>query len=183
MGREEHRAAGVGALAQDGIELVGGARVEPHEGLVQHQKRRVVQERACEHELLAHAVGVGGDRLPEGVRELQARRELACAPPALLRAHAEDVRDQVQVLRAGEEVVNVGVVRHVGHEALGRHGLAPDVAAADADRAGRGRLRPTTERMSMVLPALLWPMKPQISPGATASERSLTATLPRYSFR
>ena len=46
-----------------------------------------------------------------------------------------------------------------------------------------GGCAPTTERMSVVLPAPLWPMKPQISPGATASERSLTATLPRYSFR
>ena len=46
-----------------------------------------------------------------------------------------------------------------------------------------GGCAPTTERMSVVLPAPLWPMKPQISPGATESERSRTATLPRYSFR
>ena len=37
---------------------------------------------------------------------------------------------------------------------------------------------PTAQRMAVVLPAPLWPMKPYISPGLTVSERPSTAFTP-----
>ena len=47
--------------------------------------------------------------------------------------HLEDIRDVVEVLDAREELVDVGVVGHVGRHALARERVGPHRLARDAD--------------------------------------------------
>ena len=92
-------------------------------------------ERADDDELLPHAVAVAGDGARERVRELEAARVLLDARLAVADGDLEDVGDEREVLQARHEVVDVGVVGHVGAEALRRDGVGGDVDARHADAA------------------------------------------------
>ena len=77
-------------------------------------------------ELLLHAVGVGGDGLRQIVRQLQRVRVFANARLPVRRAHAEHVRNEVEKLNAGHELVQVGIVRQIGDLPLARERILPD---------------------------------------------------------
>ena len=67
--------------------------------------------------------------------------ELLYAPRALVGGHLEDVRKVGKVLHAGHELVDVGVVGHIGERALRCDGIAHHVVPADLDRAAFKALR------------------------------------------
>ena len=120
---------------QDGLELVGGQRVKANEGLVKQKQLRCVDQCAYEDELLAHAVRVAADLVAEVLGNLQTLGELGDACRACVGGYLKDVGDVGEVLDARHEVVDVGVIRHVGDLALCRDGVSRYVDAADADRA------------------------------------------------
>jgi hypothetical protein len=63
---EQHRGAGAGEAGQQPADDVGGDRIDAFERLVQEQHGGVVDQRAAQHGLLAHAGGVVRDQ-PFGV--------------------------------------------------------------------------------------------------------------------
>lgn len=73
-----------------------------------------MEERGNDRELLLHAVRVAGDRLGQIARQIKkVRVAMNAALPVCLR-NAEDIRNKIQVLNAGEKFVEVGVIRNVG---------------------------------------------------------------------
>ena len=91
-----------------------GRRVETDKGLIHDDELRRMQKRGDDRELLLHAVRVAGDRLGQIARQIKkVRVAMNAALPVLLR-NAEDIRNKIQVLNAGEKFVEVGVIRDVG---------------------------------------------------------------------
>ncbi len=123
MRGEEDRAAIIAVLAHHAFENVRGLRVETDERLIHENELRLVQPGRDDRELLLHAVGIGGDRLREIVRQLKLRGPAADTFGALVRAHAENVGDEIEVLDAAHKVVKIGVVGDVGESALARKRL------------------------------------------------------------
>ena len=69
-------------------------------------------------ELLLHAVRVRADRLTEIARELECVGIRLYARPALRGRDAENVGNEVQVLDAAHEIVQIRIVRDVGEQLL-----------------------------------------------------------------
>lgn len=136
-----------------------------------------MQKRGDDRELLLHAVRVAGDRLGQIARQIKkVRVAMDAALPVLLR-NAEDIRNKIQVLNAGEKFVEVGVIRNVGKLFFAGDGVICDGFPRDENLTAVRRKMPQQALMVVVLPAPLWPMKAQISPGAICSDRSSTASL------
>ena len=131
MRREEDRAAAVAHRAHHALEQVRRLRVEPDEGLVHEDELRVVDPRGDDGELLLHAVRIRADGLTEVGRELERIGQRLDARPALRRRAAENVGDEVQVLDAAHEIVQIGVVGDVGQLPLAAEGVGADGPAAD----------------------------------------------------
>ena len=92
-----------------------------------------MDERRDEADFLLHAMRIGGDGIVQPVRDLECLGE-ACHPfPSLGLRHLINVCDEMDVLRAGEVIVDVGIVRYVGEFALASDRVAPDGLAIDQD--------------------------------------------------
>ena len=87
--------------------------------------------RGDDGELLLHAVRIRADGLTEVARELERIGQRLDARPALRRRDAENVGDEVQVLDAAHEIVQVGVIGDVGQLPLAAEGVCADGPAAD----------------------------------------------------
>ena len=114
------------------------ARVEPGGRLVQEQHRRAEHERGGEVEPAAHAAGVGLRGPLGGLGEVEALQQLVRARARVRAGHVVELADHLEVLEAGQVLVDRGVL--AGEPDLGaqRGGVARDVEARDA-RASRRR--------------------------------------------
>ena len=92
-----------------------------------------MHERADEHQLLAHAVRVRGDEVAQRRGEAQPVRVRPDAAFTHVGGHLEDVRKVVEILNAREELVDVGVVGHVGGHALAGQRVGFHRLTCDAD--------------------------------------------------
>ena len=135
MRREEDRAADVAQLAHHALEQVRRLRVEADERFVHDDELRVVDPRRDDGELLLHAVRVRADRLTEITRELECVGIRLDARPALRGRNAENVGNEVQVLDAAHEIVQIRIVRDVGEQLLAGQRLGLDGVPADRDLA------------------------------------------------
>ena len=133
MARKEDGRPAFGQLAQHLLHMERRLRVQPHEGLVQHQQHRLVHERADEHELLAHAMRIRRHQVAERRGEAQpvGIRLDALAPH--VGRHRVKVGDVVQVLDARKEFVDVRIVGHVRRDALARERVRPHRLPRNAD--------------------------------------------------
>lgn len=136
MGGEEDGPALGTDLPHDVLEHQGGRRVQAHEGLIQQQELWLVDEGREDGQLLLHAVGVGGDQVPQGGRELEGVGVLPDEGLPLPGGDGKHVGNEVQILDAGEILVKVGVVGDVGHLLLAAHRVRGEVLAANGDGAG-----------------------------------------------
>ena len=90
--------------------LGAAARVEARGRLVEEQHRRVGHQRAGEVETASHAAGVRLGRAVGGVDEVELRQQLAGALAAAPPAQVVEPADHVEVLEAGEVLVDRGVL-------------------------------------------------------------------------
>ena len=136
MGREEDRAARVAHLAHHALQDVRSLWVETDERLIHQNKLWLVQPRRDDGELLLHAVGVRRDGLGEVARQLEEARVLADALLPRPRLHVEDISNEIEVLDARHELVEVGVIWNVGEHFLAGDGIVLNGVSADRDLAG-----------------------------------------------
>ena len=110
--REEDRDA---LLAREAPDLVperrAALRVEPGRRLVEEEDRRVVDEREREVEPALHAAGVGAHLAVAGAREPDAVEELCDQALALVATDAVEGGLEAQVLDAGQERVERGLLQ------------------------------------------------------------------------
>ena len=128
MRGEEDRAACVAVLAHHALENVRGLRVKTDERFVHENELRLVQPCGDDRKLLLHAVGIGGDGLRQIVRQRKLRGPAADTFGTLVRAYAENVGDEIEILDAAHKVVKIGIVGDIGESALtrkrlGAHGM------------------------------------------------------------
>jgi len=138
--RGEHDGRAVGhQAAHDLPHALPARRVEAGGRLVEEQDRRARHQAGGEVEPAAHAARVGLHHAPGGVGEVEALEQLGRPHPRLLAGQARQLADQHQVLGAGEQLVERGVLPgHADHPADGRR-LAGDVEPGDPAGAGVGR--------------------------------------------
>ena len=104
--------------------------------LVEEQHRRAGDERGREVEPAAHAAGVGLGRPVAGVLELEALEQLSRAGARRPLAQVVEAPDHLEVLEAGEVLVDRGVLAGEPDARAQRRRLLDDVEARDA-RAAR----------------------------------------------
>ncbi|MDZ7707481.1 MAG: hypothetical protein U5J97_06220 [Trueperaceae bacterium] len=134
VGGEQHGAAGLGPLAHQPPHLACGTRIETHHRLVDHQHRRVVQQRSAEGEFLAHAVRVRLDPLVLHLQQPEARQPRL--GPRLGGRHLAEPAQEAQQLPAGQLGVQVRPVGNVAQLRLRGDRIARHVEAGHANVAG-----------------------------------------------
>ena len=126
-------------LSQQFADLAGRDRVDAFEGFVEEQHARLVDERAGERELLAHAVRVTADRLRSRRREIHRGKQFASTFTGDRSIEAHDLTDEAQVLLAGQALEQVQAVRHDADAALDLEVLRRDIEAQHLCAAARWR--------------------------------------------
>ena len=114
------------------------ARVQAGRRLVEEQHRRAEDQRGRQVEPAAHAAGVGLGGPLRGLGQLEALEQLVGAGARVGARHVVELADHLEVLEAGQVLVDRGVL--AGQPDLGaqRGGVLLDVEAGDA---GGARVR------------------------------------------
>ena len=133
MGGEEHGLAFGGVLLHHLLQVEAGLRIEAGHRLIEDPDLRFVDERAHEHDLLPHAVGIREDLVIEGVAHLEGIGQRCDALFAQAALHFVDVAHEVQVFDALEPQEHVRAVRDEAEALLGFQRLAADALAVDED--------------------------------------------------
>ena len=126
----DHRLAARGEDADQVAQHHRRGDIETRFGLVEDDDVGIVQQRAGDQHLLAHPLRVAADRLERRVAEAEEIEQ--CVDPAIEDGlvHFAQAPDELEVLAAREERVEVRLLRHVaqapaeGHQ-IGRHWPAP----------------------------------------------------------
>ena len=113
-------------------------RVEAGRRLVEDQHAGPAHEARAQVEPAPHAAGVGPDGAVGGVGEVQALQRLLGPHLRLLGAQAVQPSDHLQVLSAGQHLVDCGVLPGQADHGADGDGLADDVQAVDLRPAGIG---------------------------------------------
>ena len=137
MGGEKHRPARPAQLAQELLEGIGRVGVQAYEGFVQQQQPGLADQGRDQGQLLLHAVAVAAHLAAQVGGEGKGVRIAVDALGARPGRDGADIRNKVEVLDAGKEIVQVGVVGQKGHSLLGGHRLGADGMAGDGDLALR----------------------------------------------
>jgi len=106
LGGEEDRDAVRGEFGDDLPHGAAAARVEPCGGFVEEDQPGVPDEGHHQVQAPPHAAGVGRQRLAGRVGELEPVQQLGHPPPPGGAAEVAQVGHQLQVLLAGEQVVD-----------------------------------------------------------------------------
>ncbi|GMA24854.1 hypothetical protein GCM10025864_26130 [Luteimicrobium album] len=117
MGREEHRHAGGGALAEHAAHDVDGDRVETRERLVEHEDLRVVGERRGELDALLVAQRQLLHLVRAAVRDAQDLRPALHRVPGLGRRLAVQAGQVDELLVDAHARVQAALLRHVADPA------------------------------------------------------------------
>ena len=114
------------------------ARVEAGRRLVEEQHRRPGDQAHGDVEAAAHAAGVALDHPVAGVDEVEALEQLAPTLAGRGDRHVEQAPDVLEVLGAGEPLVDGGVLAGEPDARLGPHRLGDHVDAVDEGPPGVG---------------------------------------------
>ncbi len=129
----------VGDQAADDVpQAAAAARVQSGGGLVEEEQARVADQAHRQVEAAAHAPGVGGGRFAGGVGQGEPLQQVGGAPAPGAAAQPVQVGHQAQVLLAGEQAVDRGVLAGDADLRAHRVGLADRVVAEDAHPAAVG---------------------------------------------
>ena len=133
---QQHGGAVDGQRADLVPDLVAVAGVQPGGRLVEEQHVRAADEAHGEVEPAAHAPGVGAHPAARGVGEAEPRDQFGGAVPGLAAGQAEQPGDQHEVVRAGQRLVDGGVLPGQPDPGAHRRGFGDDVVAQHAGTPG-----------------------------------------------
>ena len=135
---EDGHALVAGEPGDLGPERASALRVEARRRLVEEEDRRPVHEREREVEPALHAARVAADLAVGGEREPDPLEQLLRPGPALGAWDAVERALQPEVLAAGEQVVECGLLERGADRRADLRPLLHDVEAGDARGARRG---------------------------------------------
>jgi hypothetical protein len=139
LGGEQHRGPRGDPRLEHLPERDAAARVEPRGGLVEEQHRRPGHQGGGQVEPPPHAAGVGAHQAAGRARQREALEQLGRARPRVPAGQVVEAPDHLQVLEAGQVLVDRRVLP--GQADAGPQGgrLADDVVAGHARAAAVGR--------------------------------------------
>ena len=111
--------------------LLTRARVEASGGLVEEDERGTGDERDRQVQSPPHPTGVSAYPLAACVGQAEGGQQLVCPLPRPTSAKAQQAPEEAQVLRAGERLIDAGVLSRHPDEAAHRVALADDVVPQD----------------------------------------------------
>ena len=119
-------------------ELDAAADVEAGGRLVEEEHRRAGDQRGSEVEAAAHPTRVGADEAVGGIGEAEALEQLVRAGARLRALHVVELADHLEVLEAGQVLVDRGVLAGEPDLRAQRRGIALHVEPYDARAAPVG---------------------------------------------
>jgi hypothetical protein len=128
---EEHRGAVRDEALDDPPERQATARVEPGRRLVEEQHARVHHERTRQVDPPSHAAGEPLHGAVAGLGQVEHVDELARPLPGRAAAEVVEPPDHLEVLEAGEVLVDGGVLPGDADRPARRLGIGDDVDAVD----------------------------------------------------
>lgn len=135
-------------------------RIESNERLVEHKQTRLMNQRGNNGELLLHTMRIGGNRRAEIAGKLEHCRVLFDSCVARVRGNAEYVSDEIQILDAGHEFIQIGIVGDICGDLLCFHGSSrTEMPSMRISPSVKSRI-PHAALSEVVLPAPLWPINP-----------------------
>jgi hypothetical protein len=144
------------------------ADVQPRRRLVEEEHRRAGDESGGEVEPAAHASGIGAHEPRARLRELERVEQLL--GPGVRRPSAEVVEapDHLEVLEAGQVLVNGGVLSGEADVRAQSGALVEDVEAGDAGRAVVGTEERREDAHGRRLAGAVRPQEPEDGPAVDA---------------
>ena len=143
MRSHDHGAAVAHALAQQSLDLTRGAGVEAGQRLVEDDQPRLVHQRAGERHLLAHALGKALAALVRMRLQPERDQQICARACAICGIDAPQPGDEFEIFQRRQLVVDHRLVRHPGHDPLGRDRIGQRI---DAEHRYRTRLGPQQAR-------------------------------------
>ena len=163
-------------LADELPHVDAAARVETGRGLVEEQDVGPPDEARREVEAPAHAARVGLGGAIGGVGQPEALEHLAAAATGLGLRQVVEAPDQLEVLEAGQVLVDRGALPREPDAEAQLLGVAHDVEAVDLGAAAVGASSVVRMRTAVVLPAPLGPSMPSTVPLCTSRSTPLSAS-------
>ena len=150
-------------------------RVEPERRLVEEDDLRLVHQRACNPQPLAHAAAVARDQRGATVGQTDLGKQARGDRPRTRAALAVEPSEVAQVLVARLALRVTGTLRQDANPPadLGRPGVRD---TRDRERPRVGERIVVSTRIAVVLPAPFGPSTPRISPTGTVKLRLSSAT-------
>ena len=125
-------------LADERPHVDPAPRIEARRGLVEEEHVRTPDEAGRQVEPSAHATRVGLGRAISGIGEVEAFEHLGAATPSLSARQVVQAPDQLQVLEAGQVLVDGGALAGQADAEAELLGVAHDVEAGDLGAPGTG---------------------------------------------
>ena len=84
-----------------------------------------------QRQLLLHSMGIGGDEIPQGRRDLKCFCVLLDPLLPVLCPNGKDIGNEIQILNACKVLIQIRVIRDVGNLALAGKGVFPYILSAN----------------------------------------------------
>ena len=128
-------------------------RIQTDHRLIEHQHRRIVQQRGRKHQPLLHAVRIAFGHLVDEFGQAEIANFAGNARGGFFAPQAVQIGNELQKLAAGKFFVQIRFVGHIAQAAIGLARFANNIVAANSHLAGRGP-RPTSILMVVVFRAV-----------------------------
>ena len=112
---------------------MGGLGVKTYKRLIHDDQLRLMNPGGDDGQLLLHAVGIGGNGLDQIGGQLKALGQRLNTFLTHIGGNAEDVAHEVEILHAGHEIVQIGIIGDVGDAFLAGNGIGLDGNAVNGD--------------------------------------------------
>ena len=138
MRRHDHGAAGTDALLQQSLDVTRRQRVEAGQRFVQDDQFGIVNQRAGQRDLLAHALGESLAAFVQMRLQPERRQKLLRRGAGNRGIDAPEAGDEFEIFQRRQLVVDHRLVGNPCHDLLGGDGIGECVDAQNGDRAGVG---------------------------------------------
>ena len=176
LGRQQHRRAAGDEILDEAPHVVAGAGIQARGRLVQEQDPRAADQAGPDVKAAAHPARVGLDELLGGVGERETLEHLLGATAALGLAQLVEEPHELEVLAAGEQLVDRGELAGEADQRAQPRGVRDHVAAGHAWHVRCPRRNSVARiRTSVVLPAPLGPSSASTLPSSATRSKSARA--------
>ena len=138
LGRQQDRRAGVDQFLDEAPDVVACTRIKPRRRLVEEQHGRTGDQARTDVKAPPHPAGVRPDQPVGGLGQGKALEHVLGAAAVLALLEVVPEPDELEILAAGEQLIDRGVLAGEPDHRAQRSGVGDDVVAGDARAAAVG---------------------------------------------